>query len=660
MTYLRMRTSLCALAASAMCALLALTGSGPAQANQEPTTSAINQRPQTLPPIPAGLPNYYSFGLFNSSSSTLPAGVPVDYRYQYLAGGVNTGDGWATWNPNGGYATNYINDSRSHGTIPGFIYYQILQSSPGYDEYSNFQNATTMRDYYDDFKLLMQKCGQAGGAIIVNIEPDLNGVMQQHSSNTNNDASRQPVKVASSGHPDVAGYPDNFRGFYQALAHIRDIYGPNTLLGLNVSSWGAGADISIVTDPSFDWQGHATDTATYLNSVGPGFQLLFWDPSDRDAAWYASQGSPHHWWDDTNVTYPNFNRMVQWMGSIVQQMQRRVMMWQVPNGNRVYRSENNTDGHWQDNRSEYFLNPTTGRAHITEWANYGFLGMMYGAGVGSQSHYFDYRGDGITNPAPINGNNETAIYPDDDGGYLRINMGNYYSGGTIPLPGGSVGPTPTPAPPTATRTPAPPAATRTRTRTPLPTQTPGGPTATPTPCTVSFSDVQPSDYFYAAVQYLACHGAISGYADGTFRPVNTTTRAQLSKIVVLAEGWPINTSGGPHFTDVPTSHAFYSYIETAYNHQIISGYSDDTFRPGNNVTRAQLSKIVVTAEGWSINTSGGPHFSDVPTSHGFYSYIETAYNHGIISGYADGTFRPGNSATRGQISKIVYEAITGP
>ena len=44
----------------------------------------------------------------------------------------------------------------------------------------------------------------------------------------------------------------------------------------------------------------------------------------------------------------------------------------------------------------------------------------------------------------------------------------------------------------------------------------------------------------------------------------------------------------------------------------------------------------------------------------FYSYIETAYNHGIISGYADGTFRPGNNATRGQISKIVYNSVTTP
>jgi hypothetical protein len=129
---------------------------------------------------------------------------------------------------------------------------------------------------------------------------------------------------------------------------------------------------------------------------------------------------------------------------------------------------------------------------------------------------------------------------------------------------------------------------------------------------------------------------------------------------VLAKGWPIDTSGGPHFSDVPSSNLFYEYIETAYHHSIISGYADGTFRWGNNITRAQLSKVIVLAQQWPTNTSGGPHFSDVPQGSTFYQYVETAYNYGIISGYADGTFRPGNNATRGQISKITYLAIIQP
>jgi hypothetical protein len=111
------------------------------------------------------------------------------------------------------------------------------------------------------------------------------------------------------------------------------------------------------------------------------------------------------------------------------------MLWQVPNGNRLYRSENNTNGHYQDNRAEYFLDATTGRNHMLQWANFGVMGIMFGAGVGSQSHYYDYTNDGITNPAPINGNDLVSAHPDDDGGYLRLGIASYYVTGYMPLPG---------------------------------------------------------------------------------------------------------------------------------------------------------------------------------------------------------------------------------
>jgi hypothetical protein len=192
--------------------------------------------------------------------------------------------------------------------------------------------------------------------------------------------------------------------------------------------------------------------------------------------------------------------------------------------------------------------------------------------------------------------------------------------------------------------------------------TPGGPptaTETPVPCNVQFSDVTTDYWAYSYINYMACNGYVSGYSDGSFRPGNNTTRGQLSKIIVLGEGWAIDTTGGPHFSDVQPDSPFYDYIETAYNYGIISGYSDGSFRWGTNVTRAQLSKIVVSAQGWAIDTTGGPHFSDVPESSPFYTYIETAYNHGIISGYTDGSFRWGNNATRAQLSKIIYLALVG-
>jgi hypothetical protein len=129
----------------------------------------------------------------------------------------------------------------------------------------------------------------------------------------------------------------------------------------------------------------------------------------------------------------------------------------------------------------------------------------------------------------------------------------------------AIGVTPTGTPPTATntpqatftRTPAPPTGTSvpsSRTPTALATSvstlTPGA-TTSPSPCAITFSDVRPTDYFYEAVRYLYCRGVISGYADNTFRPFNDTTRGQLSKIVVLARGWALDCPSAGHFSGQP-------------------------------------------------------------------------------------------------------------
>lgn len=179
-----------------------------------------------------------------------------------------------------------------------------------------------------------------------------------------------------------------------------------------------------------------------------------------------------------------------------------------------------------------------------------------------------------------------------------------------------------------------------------------------TPCNMSFSDVSSADYYYDAVHYLYCMGAINGYPDGTFRPNSNTTRAQVTKIIVSAKSWPLQNPLVPSFSDVPRDNSFYQYIETARVHNIIGGYSDGTFLPNANITRSQLTKVVSLTQGWALENPPTPTFSDVAPGTPFYIYIETAARRGVVSGYSDGMFRPGNPATRGQISKIIYTATT--
>jgi hypothetical protein len=188
--------------------------------------------------------------------------------------------------------------------------------------------------------------------------------------------------------------------------------------------------------------------------------------------------------------------------------------------------------------------------------------------------------------------------------------------------------------------------------------------------------VHPTDYFYNGVRWLYGRGAISGYNDNTFRPYNNTTRGQMVKIIVLAYGIPIYTPPTPTFRDEPPSDAFYRYVETAAHRNIVSGYicggpgepcPGAYFRTYNLVTRGQLSKIVVIAAGWALLNPTNATFNDVPRNSAFYEFIETAVCHGVVSGYDCGGpgepcpgryFRQFNNAIRGQIAKMVYNAVS--
>jgi uncharacterized delta-60 repeat protein len=185
---------------------------------------------------------------------------------------------------------------------------------------------------------------------------------------------------------------------------------------------------------------------------------------------------------------------------------------------------------------------------------------------------------------------------------------------------------------------------------------PPTPTGTPTLAPgQKFYDVPPGSTFYEYINCLVDQGVISGYSDQTFRPQNDITRGQLSKVIANAAGYNEAVSG-QRFSDVPPGSTFYEFIERMASRGIISGYGDGTFRPGNNATRGQISKIVSNAMGFNEAVSG-QRFSDVPPGSTYYEFIERIASRGIIGGYGDGTFRPNNNASRGQVSKIVANAF---
>jgi hypothetical protein len=352
------------------------------------------------------------------------SGVPWDYRYQYLSGGVNTGGGWSTWNsPAGEFALLYMNASDAAGIVPVLTYYQIVQSTPNAGNENpdtKLQNAATMNAYFADWKLLMQNAGQFGKAVVIHHEPDFWGFIQNAHGN---DPASTAVQVAASGFAEAAGFADNAAGFARALVHLRDLHAPNAILAWHASHWAGGADLILnAAEPV----AHANAIAGFFNALGADFDLVFHDPSDRDAGFkeaiYGDGGAS--WWDASD-----FARYRTYLAALHAATGRRGILWQVPIGNTLYRSCDNTWGHYQDNRAQFFLQT----ANASDFAAAGVIAVLFGATDAGTTHYDDARGDGVTNPAAINGNTAVATLPDDDGGFLRTAAGAYYAS-PVPLP----------------------------------------------------------------------------------------------------------------------------------------------------------------------------------------------------------------------------------
>lgn len=193
-----------------------------------------------------------------------------------------------------------------------------------------------------------------------------------------------------------------------------------------------------------------------------------------------------------------------------------------------------------------------------------------------------------------------------------------------------------------------------------------------------FTDVPAGSTFYPFVTCLVNRGVISGYSDGTFRPSNPVSRAQLSKIVALSAGYS-DPPGSQTFEDIAPGSTFYTYIQQLSSRGVIGGYacggagepcispaSRPYFRPNGTASRGQTSKIVAIAKGLPAPPSGQQTFQDVAVGSTFWQWIEALSTAGAIGGYPCGGtgepcvgsanrpyFRPSDLVTRGQASKIV-------
>ena len=149
---------------------------------------------------------------------------------------------------------------------------------------------------------------------------------------------------------------------------------------------------------------------------------------------------------------------------------------------------------------------------------------------------------------------------------------------------------------------------------------------------------------------------LSGYANGTFEPDRNMTRAEVTTMFarLLTEKMTADQTYSNTFSDVAKSHWAANYIGYMQQFGIITGYADGSFRPDASVTRAEFAAI---ASRFERLTEGTKSFSDVPGSHWAAKYINFAATRGWVNGYADGTFRPNNSITRAEVAAVTCRLL---
>ncbi|KZR58919.1 S-layer homology domain-containing protein [Pseudobacillus badius] len=174
--------------------------------------------------------------------------------------------------------------------------------------------------------------------------------------------------------------------------------------------------------------------------------------------------------------------------------------------------------------------------------------------------------------------------------------------------------------------------------------------------TLSFSDVKAGFWAYKEIQFMAKKGYLSGYADGTFGPNQTVTRAQAAKLLAKALHFdPKQKAGQAIFKDVPVQSEFLPYICFLNEKGIMSGYKDGTFRPNEPLSRAQMARMLT--EAFQLKGQPAKLFSDIRKDHWAFQSIHALAAHGIAAGNSNGTFGPAEKVTRAQAAAFLYRSL---
>ena len=173
---------------------------------------------------------------------------------------------------------------------------------------------------------------------------------------------------------------------------------------------------------------------------------------------------------------------------------------------------------------------------------------------------------------------------------------------------------------------------------------------------VKFTDVSEDAWYYDAVIWAVDEGVTAGYEDGTFRPNESSTRAHVVTFLWNKAGQPEPTTTANPFSDVTEGQWYYKAVFWASENGITAGYEDGTFRPDDICTRGQVITFLWNKAGQPEPSATENQFTDISEDDWYYKAVLWASENGITAGYEDGTFRPEKDCTRAEIVQFLYNA----
>ncbi|MDX9970452.1 MAG: S-layer homology domain-containing protein [Candidatus Gracilibacteria bacterium] len=171
-----------------------------------------------------------------------------------------------------------------------------------------------------------------------------------------------------------------------------------------------------------------------------------------------------------------------------------------------------------------------------------------------------------------------------------------------------------------------------------------------------FSDVEVSHKYALAISYLKEWGILNGYSDGSFKPENEINRAELLKVLTLAAGHSPSEAYGNCFPDVKDGW-FAPYVCFARTKGWINGYADGTFKPSQSVSKAEALKMIFNAFEIEVAGTDSDVYKDVKVGSWYTDFVYSADFLGILDD--NGLFfQPNSNLRRGQLSEYIFRALS--